>query len=424
MKLAHRLDNLPPYVFASLNKRIADRRARGDQVINFGMGDPDLPMPDPLVDALCAAAHDPRTHRYPNYFGMPALRRAMSAWYARRFDVTLDPETEVLPLIGSKEGIAHAALAFCDPGDRALVPNPGYPVYRYSILLAGGEVVEMPLLERNGFLPDLDALDDTLPDRVRVMWLNYPNNPTGAVADLAFFERAVAFARRHELVICHDNPYSEICYGDFRAPSIFRSPARATWRSSSIRSARPTTWPACASAWSSAAPRSWRRSAASRATSTSGVPTVVQETALAALTGDQRWIVERNKIYERRRDRLVAALRAAGIAAPVPQGSLYIWGQTPAGLRSSVFADRLLDEAAIVVTAGSNFGSCGEGYFRMSLTVPDAGGGRGGLPPAKPALLGCRARPTPAWRRPLPGPILRRRRDPPCGRWACPARMA
>ena len=372
MKLAHRLDNLPPYVFASLNKRIADRRARGDQVINFGMGDPDLPMPDPLVDALCAAAHDPGTHRYPNYFGMPALRRAMSDWYARRFDVTLDPETEVLPLIGSKEGIAHAALAFCDPGDRALVPNPGYPVYRYSILLAGGEVVEMPLLERNGFLPDLDALDANLPDRVRVMWLNYPNNPTGAVADLAFFERAVAFARRHDLVICHDNPYSEVCYGDFRAPSILQVPGARdvavefnslskTYNMAGLRIGMVVGGAQVVEALGRV-----------KSNIDSGVPTVVQETALAALTGDQTWIVERNKIYERRRDRLVPALRAAGIAAPLPQGSLYIWGQTPAGLRSSVFADRLLDEAAIVVTAGSNFGSCGEGYFRMSLTVPDA----------------------------------------------------
>jgi LL-diaminopimelate aminotransferase len=371
VNLAHRLDNLPPYVFAALNKRIADRRARGDQVINFGMGDPDLPMPDPLVDAFCAAAHDPQTHRYPNYFGMPALRRAMSAWYGRRFDVTLDPETEVLPLIGSKEGIAHAALAFCDPGDRALVPNPGYPVYRYSTLLAGGEVVEMPLLARNGFLPDLDALEDSLPERVRVMWLNYPNNPTGAVADLAFFERAVDFARRHDLVICHDNPYSEICYGGYRAPSILQVPGARdvavefnslskTYNMAGLRIGMVVGGAQIVEALGRI-----------KSNIDSGVPTVVQETALAALTGDQTWIAERNKVYERRRDRLVPALRAAGIGAPMPRGSLYIWGEAPGGLKSSVFAERLLDEAAIVVTAGSNFGSCGEGYFRMSLTVSD-----------------------------------------------------
>ncbi len=372
MKLASRISNLPPYVFASMGKRIAERRARGDQVINFGMGDPDVPMPENLVAAVCDAAHDARAHRYPNYFGLPELRQAMSVWYCRRFGVDLNPDTEVLPLIGSKEGIAHAALAFCDPGDHALVPNPGYPVYRYGTLLANGVVTEMPLLAENGFLPDLDLLERTLPDRARVMWLNYPNNPTGAVAGLDFFERAVAFARRHDLIIAHDNPYSEITYDDYRAPSILQVPGA---REVAVEfHSLSKTYSMAGLRIGMVVGNAQVVEAVGRIKSNvdSGVPGIAQEAAITALTEDQRWIAERNKIYERRRDRLVPALNAAGIVAPMPKASLYIWARTPGGLSSAAFADRLFDEAAIVVTAGPSFGSCGQGYVRMSLTVPDA----------------------------------------------------
>ena len=372
MKLASRISNLPPYVFASMGKRIAERRARGDQVINFGMGDPDVPMPENLVAAVCDAAHDARTHRYPNYFGLPELRQAMSVWYCRRFGVDLNPDTEVLPLIGSKEGIAHAALAFCDPGDHALVPNPGYPVYRYGTLLANGVVTEMPLLAENGFLPDLDLLERTLPDRARVMWLNYPNNPTGAVAGLDFFERAVAFARRHDLIIAYDNPYSEITYDDYRAPSILQVPGA---REVAVEfHSLSKTYSMAGLRIGMVVGNAQVVDAVGRIKSNvdSGVPGIAQEAAITALTEDQRWIAERNKIYERRRDRLVPALNAAGIVAPMPKASLYIWARTPGGLSSAAFAGRLFDEAAIVVTAGPSFGSCGQGYVRMSLTVPDA----------------------------------------------------
>lgn len=371
MKLADRINDLPPYVFASLAGKIAARRARGDKVINFGMGDPDMPMPEPLIEATCAAAHDPMTHRYPNYFGLPVLRRAMSDSYHEQFGVDLDPDTEVLPLIGSKEGIAHAALAFCDPGDLALIPNPGYPAYRYGTALAGGQVYDMPLLEENGFLPDLDALDRSMPSRVSVMWLNYPNNPTGAVADLAFFERAVAFARRHDIVICHDNPYSEIVFDGYKAPSILQvrgaldvavefNSLSKTYNMAGLRIGMLVGNPQVVEAIGRI-----------KSNMDSGVPTIVQQTALAALTGDQSWIAGRNAVYQRRRDRIVSALNDAGIQAPSPRASLYVWGHVPAGMTSAAFADRLFEEAAVVVTAGTNFGSCGEGYFRLSLTVPD-----------------------------------------------------
>jgi len=371
VKLADRVEHLPPYVFASLAARIAARRAQGDTVINFGMGDPDLPMDPPLVEAVCAAAHDPASHRYPNYFGLPELRQAIAAWYGERFGVDLNPDSEVLPLIGSKEGIAHAMLAFCDPGDRVLIPNPSYPAYRYGALLASAEPCDMPLCAANGFLPDLDALDRDLPPRTRVLWLNYPNNPTGAVADLAFFARVVAFARRHEIFVAHDNPYSEICFDGYRAPSILQVPGA---REVAVE------FHSLSKSYSMAGLRvgmivgnAQVVEALGRVKSNldSGVPTVVQRTAVAALTGDQAGIATRNAIYAARRDRLVAALNTAGIAAQPPQGSLYIWGQTPAGVSAQAFADRLFAEAAIVVTPGTSFGSGGAGYFRLSLTVPD-----------------------------------------------------
>lgn len=371
VKIAERIQNLPPYVFASLNKKIAERRARGEKVINFGMGDPDRPMPDTLVDALCTAAHDPRTHGYPNFFGLPELRRAIAQWYGTRFDLELDPDTEVLPLVGSKEGIAHAALAFCDPGDYALVPNPGYPVYHYGTLFANGRIAEMPLREENGFLPDFEALDPSICHQSTVLWLNYPNNPTGAVADLAFFERAVAFAKRYNLAVCHDNPYSEICYDEYQAPSILQVPGARdvavefnslskTYNMAGMRVGMVVGNPQIIEVMSRI-----------KSNIDSGLPTVLQQTAIAALTGDQRWVYERNAIYQRRRDRLVHALHTAGIPAPLPKGSLYIWGKTPGSLSSAAFAERLLDEVALVVTPGASFGSCGEGYFRLSLTVPD-----------------------------------------------------
>ncbi len=371
VKLADRVQGLPPYVFASLAARIVARRAQGDLVINFGMGDPDLPMDLPLVEAVCTAVRDPQSHRYPNYFGLPELRAAIAAWYSGRFGVDLNPASEVLPLIGSKEGIAHAMLAFCDPGDRVLIPNPSYPAYRYGALLASAEPCDMLLCAEHGFLPDFDVLDHALPPRTRVVWLNYPNNPTGAVADLAFFERAVAFARRHAIFVAHDNPYSEICFDGYRAPSILQVPGA---REVAVE------FHSLSKSYDMAGLRvgmivgnAQVVEALGRVKSNldSGVPTIVQRTAVVALTGDQSGIATRNAIYAARRDRLVVALTAAGIAVQPPKGSLYLWGRTPAGLSAQVFADYLFDAAAIVVTPGTSFGTAGAGYFRLSLTVPD-----------------------------------------------------
>lgn len=371
MKFANRVTLLPPYVFATMAQRIAARRATGDHVINFGMGDPDIPMPDFLIDALCQAAHDPATHRYPSYFGLPALREAISAWYQRRFAVTLDPITEVLPLIGSKEGIANIALAFCDPGEIALVPDPGYPVYRYGAIMADGQVYPVPLRADRGWLPDLESLSQEVREQANLLWLNYPNNPTGATADLAFFAEVVTFARRYDIIICHDNPYSEICYDGYRPPSILQVPGA---RDVAVEfNSLSKTYNMAGMRVGMVVGNAQVIEALSRIKSNidSGLPTMLQQTGVAALTGDQDWIQERNLIYQRRRDLLCQALSAAGIQAPPPRASLYIWGAVPAGMTSAAFANHLFEHQAIVVTPGTSFGAGGEGYFRMSVTVPD-----------------------------------------------------
>ncbi len=371
MKFSNRISQLPPYIFATMAQRIADRRAKGDQVINFGMGDPDIPMPETLVDELCRAAHDPATHRYPSYFGLPALREAMADWYRRRFAVTLDPMTEVLPLIGSKEGIANIALAFCDPGEIALVPDPGYPVYHYGTILADGQVYAMPLRADRGWLPDLAAIPREICEQANLLWLNYPNNPTGALADLAFFEEVVTFARRYDIIICHDNPYSEITYDGYRPPSILQVPGA---RDVAVEfNSLSKTYNMAGARVGMVMGNAQAIEALSRIKSNidSGLPTMLQQTAIAALTGDQEWIQARNCVYQRRRDLLCAALSAAGIVAPPPRASLYIWGMVPEGMTSAAFANHLFEQQALVVTPGNSFGEGGEGYFRMSVTVPD-----------------------------------------------------
>jgi LL-diaminopimelate aminotransferase len=371
MKFAHRVSELPPYVFATMAGKIAARKAQGDHVINFGMGDPDLPMPDFLVDALCQAAHDPATHRYPSYFGLPALRQAIVEWYRCRFAVTLDQTTEVLPLIGSKEGIANIALAFCDPGELTLVPDPGYPVYRYGAIMADGQIYNVPLLPERGWLPDLAAIPNEICEQANLLWLNYPNNPTGAVADLDFFAEVVTFARRNDMIICHDNPYCDIGYDGYRAPSILQVAGARDVAVEFSSLSKTSNMAGARVGMVVGNPLVIEALSRIKSNIDSGLPTMLQQTAIAALTGDQTWTQERNAIYQHRRDVLCAALHEAGIDAPPPKASLYIWGRVPAGLTSQAFADRLFDEAAIVVTPGDSFGACGAGYFRLSLTVPD-----------------------------------------------------
>ncbi len=371
MQLAKRIESLPPYLFAEISKKIVQKRAEGVDIISFGIGDPDLPTPEHILASLRDAAGDPANHRYPESEGLPALRESMARWYERRFGVELDPATEILPLIGSKEGIAHIATCFIDPGDVALVPDPGYPVYAVGTMLMGGEPYYLPLTEENDFLPDLDAIPGAIAERARVLWLNYPNNPTGAVADLDFFERAVKFARSNDLAILHDGPYSEVAYDGYQPVSFLQADGAmevGVEFHSLSKSYNMTGWRIGMAAGNAQIIDALMRV---KSNVDSGIPQAIQKMAITALEGPQDVIPEHNAIYQRRRDRLVSALRGLGLRVRPPQASLYLWARVPESMTSVHFATRLLDEAGVVVTPGNGYGPTGEGYVRLSLTVPD-----------------------------------------------------
>jgi LL-diaminopimelate aminotransferase len=371
MKFANRIDKLPPYVFAGLSAKLAKLRESGIDVLNFTMGDPDVPTPGYLLDKMCEAIHIPENARYPDYFGKPALRRAIADWYGSRFGVNLEPTTEVLPLIGSKEGIANVALAFVDPGEAVLVPDPSYPVYKFGTIMADGVVCALPVTEQNGWLPDFETIEADLARQVNVIWLNYPNNPTGALADLDFFERAVAWARKYDVIIAHDNPYSEITYDGYQAPSILQVPGA---KEIAVEfNSLSKTYSMAGNRIGMVVGNAEVINVLGRIKTNidSGVYGAVQDTATAALTGDQSWIPERNEIYRRRRDVLCDALCRAGISVTKPRAGLYLWARVPGGYRSAEFADLLLQQLGIAVTSGPSYGQQGEGYFRMSLTVQD-----------------------------------------------------
>lgn len=368
---ARRIQNLPPYLFAEVDRRIAEKRAAGFDVISLGIGDPDLPSPPHVVAAAQEAVADPRRHRYPDYYGLPEFRRAIARWYEQRFEVRLDPDTEVLPLIGSKEGIAHIALAFVDSGDVVLVPDPGYPVYSIGTMLANGEPYFMPLRPERGFLPDLEAIPQAALERARILWINYPNNPTAAVAPLEFFEEVVAFARRHGLLVCHDNAYSEVCYDGYRSPSFLEVPGAkevGVEFHSLSKTYNMTGWRSGMVVGNPVAIEALGRV---KTNVDSGIFEAIQIASIAALEGDQRWVEERNARFQARRDATIATLRKIGIDAPVPKASLYIWAPVPGGQSSVEFSLRVLDDAAVWLTPGVGFGANGEGFFRISLTVPD-----------------------------------------------------
>jgi LL-diaminopimelate aminotransferase len=371
MRFARRIEELPPYLFAEISRKIAEKRSQGVDVISFAVGDPDLPTPEHLIESLRDAAGDPANHRYPESEGLPELRQAIARWYERRFGVSLDPEREVLPLIGSKEGIGHIALCFIDQGDVALVPDPGYPVYAMGTLLAGGEAYYLPLREENGFLPDLESVPAEVLGRARTLWLNYPNNPTGAVAEVEFFERAAAFAREHGLAVLHDGPYSEVAFDGYRPPSFLEAKgAREVGIEfhSLSKSYNMTGWRIGMAVGNAEIIDALMRV---KSNLDSGIPQAIQRMAIAALEGEQGCIEEHNRVYQRRRDRLVAALGGLGLRVSPPKASLYVWARVPEGTTSVEFATRLLDEAGVVVTPGIGYGPSGEGYVRLSLTTPD-----------------------------------------------------
>lgn len=369
--LSERLKKLPPYLFAEIDRVKRELRSQGKELIDLGVGDPDQPTPPHVIEALAQAARDPSTHTYALDSGMEELREAIADWYLRRFGVELDPATEVLPLLGSKEGIAHIPLAFVNPGEVVLVPNPGYPVYISGTIFAGGIPVAMGLTKENGFLADLDAIDDDTASRARLMFLNYPNNPTSAVCDLDYFESASAFARKNEIILCHDAAYTELAFDGYNPPSFLQAEGAKEVGiefHSLSKTYNMTGWRA-----GFAVGNAGIISGLSKVKSNidSGIFRAVQIAAIAALNGPQDFRMELLDMYRRRRDTLVEGLNSLGWKVKKPRATFYVWCRVPGDYDSASFTTLLMEEAGIVTTPGVGLGSYGEGYVRMTLTRPE-----------------------------------------------------
>ncbi len=371
MKFSDRLGKLAPYPFVEISRIIAEKKAAGVDIVTFGIGDPDIPTPRPIIDKLMEASQDPPNHRYPETDGLPEVRRAIAHWYEQRFGVQLDPDKEVLPLIGAKEGIGHAAFCFLDPGDIALIPDPAYPVYGVGTMFAGAESHIMPLYERNGWLPELDAIPGPVADAAKLMWLNYPNNPTSAVATHEDLAAAVAYCREKDIALLHDAAYSEIGYEGYRATSCMQvdgaKDVSLEFHSLS-KTYNMTGWRFGMAVGNADMIKALFQI---KANLDSGIPQAIQQMAIEALTGPQDCVDSNVEIYQRRRDRVIKALTTLGLTVDVPRASLYIWARVPEGFTSAELAARLLEETDIVVTPGSSYGQYGEGYIRLSLTTPD-----------------------------------------------------
>ncbi len=370
---ARRIANLPPYLFAEVDREIARARQRGVDVISLGIGDPDFSTPAPVVARLKEAAENPANHRYPSYEGLREYRAAVSAWYSRRFGVELDPDTEVVSLIGSKEGLAHIPWCFIDPGDLALVPDPGYPVYGTAVLLAGGDPFSMRLRPEAGWLPDLDAIPKDVRVKAKLMFINYPNNPTAATVDgLAFFESVVEFARENSVIVCHDAAYSEITFDGYRAPSFLQAPGAKEVGiefHSLSKTYNMTGWRI---GWVVGCAEVVEALGRLKTNLDSGIFQAVQYAAIAALESPTDHLAVVLPAYARRREKVVAALGRLGWDLEAPKGTFYVWAPVPKGLSSIEFSRHVLDKAGVFVTPGVGYGSSGEGYFRISVTIDDA----------------------------------------------------
>jgi LL-diaminopimelate aminotransferase len=371
MRPSRRLEQIQAYPFAQLERKIADKQAAGVDVISLGIGDPDQPTPEMVVERMTSEVRDPGTHQYPSNRGRPSFRETVASFYERRFGVSLDPETQVLPALGGKECIYHINFAFLDSGDVALASDPGYPVYTGGPLLANAEPVLLPLVPERGFAPDFDVIPAEKLELARLMFINYPNNPTGAVATDGFFERAVDFAREHDLLVVHDNAYSEITFDGYRAPSFLATEGAmdvGVEVFSLSKTYNMTGWRCGALVGNAeAVDHYWRL----KTNVDSGMFEAIQMAAVEALSGPQDFVEEACAMYQRRRDLVIAALREIGIEIDPPRGTIYVWAPVPSGHTSASFAEEVLERAAVVVSPGSSYGPHGEGFFRISLTVPD-----------------------------------------------------
>jgi LL-diaminopimelate aminotransferase len=371
MRFARRLDQVPPYLFAELERKIAAKRAEGIDVISLGIGDPDLPTPEAVVEAAAAAVRDPSTHQYPSNQGMLEFREAAADFYRKRFGVELDTASEVVPVLGGKEAVGHIALACLDPGDVCLSPEPGYPPYTSGPVFAGAEVYYLPLTEENAFFPDLHAVPADMVARANLLYLDYPNNPTGAVVPEGAFERAVAFAREHDLIVVHDNAYSEITFDGYVAPSFLQTPGAkdvGVEIFSLSKGWNMTGWRVGLVAGHAELIERYR---GLKANLDSGLFDAVQRAAIAALTDEREFPRQMSQVYARRRDLLVDALGQIGLHVEPPKATPYFWVRVPEGHTSESFASLVLERANVVVSPGPGYGPSGEGFVRLSLTVAD-----------------------------------------------------
>ncbi len=373
MRPSKRLERIPPYAFAQLERTIAEKRAAGVDVISLGIGDPDRPTPALIVEAMQEAVTEAETHRYPSNRGRDDFREAVSDFYERRFDVKLDREHEIIPAIGAKEAIFNLNLAFLDPGEYALAADPGYPVYTGGPWLAGGEPVLMALEPERGFTPNLDAIDEQVLANTKLMYLNYPNNPTGAVVPDGFFERVVEFAREHEILVVHDNAYSEITFDGYRAPSFLATPGAKEVGIevfSLSKGYNMTGWRCAVVVGNAEAVQTYWQL---KTNIDSGLFEAVQLAGIAALSPDaDADVASMNELYLRRRNLVCDALRNIGVDVTPPRSTIYVWAPVPAGFDSSAaYCEHVIERTGVVLTPGAVYGPAGEGWFRISLTTPD-----------------------------------------------------
>ena len=371
MQFSERMNRVPPYLFVQISRKIAEKKAQGIEVISFGIGDPDIPTPDYVVDALGDASHDPPNHRYPESEGLPEFREGVADWYLRRFGVQLDPEKEVISLIGAKEGIGHVAFCFLDAGDVALVPDPGYPVYAMGTLFAGGESYMLPLTSENDWLPDLDAIPDDIARKAKLLWLNYPNNPTGAVTDLDYFSKAIEFAKTYDIAVMHDACYTEVAYDGYRPPSFLQAKGAMDVGiefHSLSKSYNMTGWRIGMAVGNA---EMIEALLTIKSNLDSGVPQAVQHMAIEAMKRPLESVDDRNAVYQARRDRIVPVLKDMGMKVESPKAGLYIWAGVPEGYTSAEFAEKLLEDTDVLMIPGGNYGAAGEGYVRLSITLQD-----------------------------------------------------
>ncbi|MCM1987824.1 LL-diaminopimelate aminotransferase [Methanococcoides seepicolus] len=365
---ADRINALPPYLFATIDEAKDAVKAKGVDVIDLGIGDPDMPTPEHIVESMCEAVRDPATHRYPSYTGMIEFREAVANWCKDTRGLELDAATETLTLIGSKEGVAHIPLAFVNPGDVALIPDPGYPVYKIGTQFAGGEPHIMPLLEENGFLPDFDAIPADKLAKAKLMFLNYPNNPTSATADVKFFKEVVEFAKNNDITVVHDNAYSEMVYDDYTAPSFLSVDGAMDVGMelySMSKTYNMTGWRLAFAVGNKDLIKGFGKV---KSNIDSGAFDAVQRAGITAVSSSQQCVADMNSIYQKRRDALLKGLRGIGLDAKAPKATFYMWVPTPDGYDSMGFSKLLLEESGIVATPGVGFGEYGEGYIRFALT--------------------------------------------------------